>query len=89
MIQEATAILKQSLPGTDVWIAAQAYGHINPATSACLLCQRQLDSSEGLEKHVRVSKLHAQNLEQAKATVLASLRSDCPGREGAMKRARH
>jgi hypothetical protein len=50
-----------------VWLFAEICRQI------CMLCERQLENVEKLEKHVRVSKLHLDKLAEEKAAIVATL----------------
>lgn len=69
----AARLLQCSVPGVDEWEAAVARGHVDVTQFQCLLCQRAFGSDTKLQKHVRVSELHKQNVETERKTVMASL----------------
>lgn len=71
--QKAVDLLAHVRIGTDPWDAAQARGHVIVPTMVCILCARKLDGVEKLEKHVRMSKLHLENLEKENNKVLSTL----------------
>lgn len=77
-LPEAVLLLIRSLqpePRLDPWDSACERGHVNLDLSACVLCRRQLGSLEKLEKHVRVSTLHATSLETEQKAILSTLTS--------------
>jgi len=71
--EEASLLAQYSKPGTDLWEAAVARGHVDVGQGACLLCQRGLGTEAKLQKHVQSSKLHATNLTTAKDKIVAAL----------------
>ncbi len=60
--------------GPDEWQTAIKSAHVDVEKFICLLCERQFDASEKLEKHVRVSQLHKDNFAKEKTRIIASMR---------------
>jgi len=73
---ELVSLVKQLPPlptAPDAWEAVQDRGFVDMTKFACLLCKRQLPNAEKLEKHVKESTLHADNVKQTRDTILAPL----------------
>jgi len=55
----------------------QQRGFLDMDKFACLLCKRALGQLEKLEKHARISKLHIDNVEKHRRTILDNLTYAC------------
>ncbi|EDQ92206.1 uncharacterized protein MONBRDRAFT_23132 [Monosiga brevicollis MX1] len=55
------------------WDVLEQRQFINVEKFACLLCKRALETKDKLEKHIRVSKLHVDNVAKAREKVTSML----------------
>lgn len=56
------------------WDIIQSRNLVDLDKMACMICKRQLDSLEKLEKHVRMSKLHMQQVNKTREKIFSELR---------------
>lgn len=70
---ELVKLLPPLPTATDVWEASQDRDFVDLLKNACLLCKRMLPNAEKLEKHVRESTLHADNVKAARDAILDPL----------------